>query len=336
MGPDTGAADRWPADIDEVVERFLVCDVTTIAASGRPVTWPLTPYMGPTRTTIDVSTGVTYPAKAERARSNPHTSMLFWDPQGSGMSEPPLVLVQGLAAVRDADIQANTDRYIGESLAKMPGAWRHQPAFLMRAQAWYWARVYIEVTPTKIMWWPDRRMSGEPEVWTAPAGTTTPVSDPAPGGPAPGGWQRDPAPWSQRAAEAARWPHAPVLSVVGDDGLPFAGPTMAARLSDSGFELELPEWLAKRATGPACLGFSRVHGEDFRGQENAVFTGTVSQDGFFSVDRLLPDFSLPSRGLAKYRSFLGARARLAGRLEAQCRRRGQAIPVINIPAARRA
>jgi hypothetical protein len=334
MGEQPGAPSHaWPPGVAEVVDRFLVCEVTTLTRTGRPITWPLTPYLGQGGATIDVSTGVTYPAKAERARRDPRVAVLFSDPKGSGIADPPLVLVQGLATVRDADIQANTDRYVGQSLKKLPGAWRHQPRALVRAQTWYWARIYVEVTPTRIMWWPRRRLEGEPEVWEPTGLAVAPPSDPAPSGPGPGPWQRPAPPWRTRASDVVGRLPAPVLSVVGDDGFPLSGPCRRAGLSDTGFELEVPEWLAPREPGPACLSFSTVHGEDFRGQENAVFVGTADGDGVFRVDRLLPDFSLPSRGMAKYRTFFNVRGRLAGRLEAECRRRGQPVPVVNLPAS---
>jgi hypothetical protein len=71
---------------------------------------------------LDVSTGLTYPAKAERARRDPRVCLLFADPVGSGIDAPPTVLVQGLATVRDCDLQANTDRYVRASMKRFPDA----------------------------------------------------------------------------------------------------------------------------------------------------------------------------------------------------------------------
>ncbi len=98
-----------------------------------------------------------------------------------------------------------------------------------------------------------------------------------------------------------------------------------------GVRLAIPDHTTVRA-GPACLTFDRVHGDgEFLGQENAAFTGTISTDGTgFDVDRLLPDFSLPARGLAKHWAFISARRRLSQRLATECARRDQHVPDIHL------
>jgi len=131
-------------------------------------------------TTLDVSTGLTYPAKAERARGNPKVALLYSDPVGSGLEEAPVALVQGLATVRDADLQANTDRYVCLSLAKLRAVYEGQPRFVLRSLTWYFARIWMEVTPMRILWWPLGHLGEPPRGWRAPAGTPAPPSDPAP------------------------------------------------------------------------------------------------------------------------------------------------------------
>jgi hypothetical protein len=49
----------------------------------------------------------------ERARRNPKVCLFFSDPVGSGLNNPPIVLVQGLATVRDMGIPANTAMFAG-------------------------------------------------------------------------------------------------------------------------------------------------------------------------------------------------------------------------------
>src|SRR5215208_5843994 len=92
----------WPAEVLPVFEKAITCEWATLTKAGAPVTWPVTPYLGEDGSTIDVSTGLTYPAKADRARRNPKVALLFSDPTGSGLQDPPVVLVQGMATVRDA------------------------------------------------------------------------------------------------------------------------------------------------------------------------------------------------------------------------------------------
>ena len=87
---------------------------------GRPITWPLTPYYRPGDPCIDVTTGLGYPKKANDARANPKVALLFSDPTGSGIDDPPQVLVQGTADVDARDLDANRERYTREALEKLP------------------------------------------------------------------------------------------------------------------------------------------------------------------------------------------------------------------------
>ncbi|MGS2643188.1 hypothetical protein [Streptosporangium sp. LJ11] len=61
--------------------------------------------------TLGITAGLTYPDKAERARRDPRVALPY-------TGEAAAVLVQGRAAVRDADLQANTDRFVRHTLAK--------------------------------------------------------------------------------------------------------------------------------------------------------------------------------------------------------------------------
>jgi hypothetical protein len=135
-----------------------------------------------------------------------------------------------------------------------------------------------------------------------------------------------------RAHYAAAHLGNPLLTAIGPDGFPQIMATSIVDIDADGFRLALPD--AERiGPGPACLTLDRLHGdEEFLGQENAAFTGSVSPDGVrFDVDRLLPDFSLPPRGLAKHVAFFTARRRLSRRLESECARRGQPVPRVRLP-----
>ena len=167
----------WPDEVLAIVRGAITCEFATLTSDGRPVTWPVTPYLGEDGRTIDISTGLAYPMKAERARRMPVCSILFSDPVGSGLPDPPAVLVHGFASVRDRDLQANTDRYVRLSMGKVPDAWRGVPPFVIRMQRWYWARIWAQVTPIRIAWWPGGNTSGPSRTWDAPAGTRAPDSD---------------------------------------------------------------------------------------------------------------------------------------------------------------
>src|ERR687888_960968 len=110
-----------PQEIQDVFSKFVTTEFTTIDAAGQPITWPLTPYYRPGDPCIDVTTGLGYPKKANDARANPKVALLFSDPTGSGIENPPQVLVQGTAHVDDADLDANRERYRREIVEKLPG-----------------------------------------------------------------------------------------------------------------------------------------------------------------------------------------------------------------------
>jgi len=76
-------------------------DAATLTSHYTPNTYPVTPYVGDDGRTLDASTGLTYPTKAERARRNPKVALLYSDPVGSGLIKPAAALVLGLASVRE-------------------------------------------------------------------------------------------------------------------------------------------------------------------------------------------------------------------------------------------
>ena len=88
-----------PHEIQEVFDRFLTAEFTTVDSRGQPITWPVTPYYRPGDECIDITTGLGYPKKADDAARNPMVSLLFSDPTGSEIGGGAMVLVQGTAKV---------------------------------------------------------------------------------------------------------------------------------------------------------------------------------------------------------------------------------------------
>jgi hypothetical protein len=323
-----------PAEVLSLLERAVTVDYTSLTRAGAPVMVPVTPYLSDDRRTLDVSTGLAYPTKAERARRNAKVSLLFGDPVGSGLERPPVVLVQGLATVRDTDLQANTDRYVRLAMAKFPAAYRGQPRFLLRRVAWYFARIWVQVTPTRIWWWDGKDLAGEPGIWTAPATTMAPPSDPAPPGKQQPAWLEPPADWRAVARNAVPRLEHRSLAWVGDDGFPLSVPITGLDQTDTGFRLRVGRHLPGAPAGPACLTL-HTHLEEFTGQENHTFLGEVSAaEGNaydFGVERALADWSITGNAVTRSIGFLRKSQRLKPRLAAEAARRGQPIPRVNLP-----
>src|SRR5207247_11203420 len=99
-----------PPEVQSVFHRFVTTEYTTLDGHGQPITWPVTPYYRPGQGAIDVTTGIGYPKKANDAAANPRVALLFSDPTGCGLDDPPMVLVQGTAKVDDADPDGNARR----------------------------------------------------------------------------------------------------------------------------------------------------------------------------------------------------------------------------------
>ena len=322
----------WPEELLSLFERAMTVEYASLTRAGTPVTYPVTPYVGEDGRTLDVSTGLTYPAKAERARRNQKVALLYSDSLGSGLDTAPVALVQGLATVRDADLQANTDRYVRLALDKFPEAYGSQPRFLLRSVAWYFARIWVQVTPTRIFWWPEGRQDEPPQEWTAPEGTDAPASDPAPPGKQPAAWMEQPREWRQAAAREFPFRD---LTFVGTDGFPVCLPVREISPDPLGFRLRAARGPGEAPRGAACLTF-HTHATDGPAQQNQALVGRISPtDGgtlVFEVERLLGNWNASTNRLGFMFDFMFLKGRrLKPRLKAESNRRGQPVPKVRLP-----
>jgi hypothetical protein len=245
----------WPSELDELFSKSVTAEYASLTRTGAPVTIPTTPYVGQ-HGTLDVSTGLTYPAKAERARRNPRVCLLFADPFGEAMGSAPVAVVQGHAAVRDSDLQANTDRYTRVAQIKLPAATKGQPKFILRRMAFYYARIWIEITPLRILWWSDRSMEEAPTEWRAPEGTAKPASDPAPPGNPPPAWREPPSDWRPLARRALSELPLADLTFVDAEGVPMCIPVQTTGLADDSVALKVGAGAPGLLAGHACLSNS--------------------------------------------------------------------------------
>jgi hypothetical protein len=283
-----------PSDVQAVFDRFITTELTTIDKRGQPITWPVTPYYEPGGPCIDVTTGLGYPKKANDAQANPLVALLFSDPTGSGLTDPPTVLVQGSAQVDDADLEANRQRYVRESSIKLPATAKLQPppAVQMRL-LWYYARLYIHIRPERVHVW--RKPTEEPEVFGAhmeevrSGHAEEPDADHAqPRGAATR--------WDARILELGdRYPTA-VLSIVSPDGFPYAVrvPIEVDRQAQRIRLSTIPPGIPLQP-GLACLTAHR-HNEQFTWQNNFQVRGDlVSQEGGWALvpQKLVGGFEIP-------------------------------------------
>jgi len=327
-----GALPGWPSELSAVFERSVTVEYGSLTRSGRPITVPVSPYIGADGRTLDVSTGLTYPAKADRARHDPRVCLLYSDPIGPGMGRLPTVLVQGHAAVRDADLQGNTDRYVQLAAAKYPATIKGVPRVLLSRLAYYYARIWIEVTPLRVRWWPDRNLDSEPNQWLAPADTDLPQSDPPPRGAAPPPWRQPPLDWRSVVGDVINRLKLSDVTAVDPSGYPVCVPVRLGALEGDTLALEVGSGAPELVQGPACLSV-HSHGEVFSGQENRTLIGRLlpaAGGHAFVVERALGDWSAAGNKLRMVAGFVGKAPKLAPRLKAEAARRNQPVPKVRL------
>jgi hypothetical protein len=318
-----------PPELLRVFERSITTEFVTVDARGQPIVWPVTPYFHPEEGCIDVSTGIGYPKKADDAERNPRVALLFSDPTGSGLPDPPMILVQGTAAVDDRDLRANRERYAREAAAKLPAVGSIlPPKALRRFFSWYYDRIYVHVRPERVFAWRGRDPETEPELLDAhleevrSGRNEEPESDHAP----PEGGR---ATWTPRLDElGARYTSA-VLAVVAPDGFPSAVrvPVRADRAAGV-VRIECDPVGVPLGPGLACLT-AHDHAPDFSWQRNFQVRGdlTEGEDGGWVLrpHKLVGGFELPPGSfLERYRLNARKVSRMRKRARAEQRRRAGA------------
>ena len=295
-----------PSEVRTAFESFVTCELTTVDAAKQPITWPVTPYYSQGGPTIDVTTGLGYPKKADDAEAHPSVSLLFSDPTGSGIDGPPRVLVQGTATVDDEDLGANAERYVRESGVKLPATKKMNPPKLIRPMFnWYYARLYIKVRPERVFVWPSGNLAEEPTIHDAhleevrSGQVEEPVEE-------HGTALEGPPAWDERMEFLAEFDTG-VLSWMGPDGFPIAvrvpfradpaSKTISIDADPAGLPL---------LEGRACLAVHR-HAPDFTWQRNMQVRGNLarSSEGWQLVPRrIVGGFELPEGRLTRFRDFV--------------------------------
>jgi hypothetical protein len=313
-----------PDDVQAVFDRFVTTEMTTVDRAGQPITWPVTPYYRPGDPCIDVTTGLGYPKKADDARMNPLVALLFSDPAGSGLSDPPTVLVQGSADVDDRDLEANRERYAHESIEKLPALGKFQPPEPVKRRflGWYYTRIYIHIRPERIYVW--RTADTEPELFDAhmeevrSGHSEEPArfhADPEGGATA----------WHPRLNELGTTYPTAVLSIVCPDGFPFAMRVRArAHQADRMIRIDDPPEGAPLQPGLACLT-AHSYDEDAATMQNFQVRGDlVLREGCWELipHKLVGGLEAPASRLALVRANAGKAIRFRRTAKRELARRG--------------
>ena len=307
---------QLPEHLRKAIETGAMAEFATVSAAGVPIDTPTYYFPSDDMASLDVATGIAYPAKAERARRNPKVGMLI-----EAGPDAPVISIRGRAAVRDSDIAANAVRYLSET--GYEGISYGLPWSEAAKAVWYWSRIIIEVTPERIMWWDTpASMDAAPQIWQAPADTVYPTSDPAPAGKTSPAAQWKQRPWQEIAADGLARGIGPHLTICDDDGYPLPIRARGWELVGDRFKLEMPGHLPWQADGKkATLSFIGLE----------TFVGDVSADGgtiWIKVERALPESPLMRNPREVLQPTPDVKGKLMARLEEEVARRGQGIPVM--------
>lgn len=303
-----------PGAVLDLIQGGSISQYATISAAGVPIDTPVLFFPSHDLRTLDIATGLSYPAKAERARNNPRVGLWI-----EGGADEPVISIAGMAVVKDSDLQANVDRYLSEAAYTLA----FDPDWSLARQAvWYWTRMLIEITPASIIWWDTpAAMDRAPHRWDAAADTVFARSDPAPPGKTSKAAKWQERPWRELAAQALERGSPGHVSVIDAAGFPRPARAEAIVLVDEGLRFEMPSGIPWVLQGTACLTFGGVE----------TFIGSIeARDGGYAlvVERTLPVFPMTQDMSQLWEPTDDTREQLMRRLTEEAGRRGQPIPSI--------
>jgi hypothetical protein len=153
-----------PPEVEAVFREFRTCELTTVNRQGQPLTWPTEPFYDAPEGRLIVTCSIAFPVKAYNARRRPQVAVLFSDPTGAPLTEPPTVLVQGDATVAELeDDPPWSYEMFKESIHRQPKARSFVSNPLARRLfTFQFQRVAIFVQPRRILFWPRGDMGQVP------------------------------------------------------------------------------------------------------------------------------------------------------------------------------
>lgn len=148
-----------PTPVAELLDKALVGELTVVDGSGRPVTYPLIPLWDGERVYMTSST--LFSRKLTHIAGNAKVSVSITDPVAvDGRTDR--ATIQGDARVIAEDPHGGWERLLPIWSAKEPAI----VAFLKARVALplFFERALIEITPRRVLYWPDGDAAGAPQV----------------------------------------------------------------------------------------------------------------------------------------------------------------------------
>jgi len=150
-----------PEPAEDVLRRALVSEFTVLGPSGRPITHPMIPLYDGER--IYLHSSILFSKKLAHIKANPKVSLAITD-LGATHGEPlrHRVTVQGDAAVIEDDPHTTWQRILPLWIEKEPIV---KEFYAKRvALPLFWERSLIEITPRRVLVWPEGSTERPPAV----------------------------------------------------------------------------------------------------------------------------------------------------------------------------
>ena len=150
MSPTT----QIPAEVLPALRAYRTAEFATVGRSGVPIAWPTAVLASDEGSSVLLGTAIGFPQKAFNVRRNPRVALLFSDPTGSGAPALRQVLVQGTARCTDEVVTSPVgyERYWSRLWELQPVGRVYDTNPVTRwAMGWYFMRLMITVTPSRVL-----------------------------------------------------------------------------------------------------------------------------------------------------------------------------------------
>ena len=150
-----------PEAAEDALRRALVCEFTVVRQDGRPVTHPMIPLWDGER--IYLHSSILFSKKLAHVKANPKVSVAITDLSAThGEPLRDRVTVQGDAVVHEEDPHTTWERILPLWIEKEPiveGFYKQRVALPL-----FWERSLIEITPRRVLVWPDGKTDRPPVI----------------------------------------------------------------------------------------------------------------------------------------------------------------------------
>lgn len=149
-----------PSHVVDLLNAALTAELTVVDKRGRLHTDPLIPMWDGHH--IYMTSSILFSRKLERIKANSKVSVSLSDPVACPIDPFVRATIQGDARVIDGDIHSDWERLLPLWTAKEPAVTK-----LMRfrfALPLFWERSIIEITPRRVLVWPNGDTTKDPEI----------------------------------------------------------------------------------------------------------------------------------------------------------------------------